>query len=145
MIEQTVLPFKLDETKDSITPHAGPALFGEFLHRVKLSESVDSHLPAPGSGAGYSPSKYVFPLVLMLNGGGRAMEALREPGADAAVRRLFRQRGIFPYRCFGPTTFSLFSSWRRYPRIGPGSSFARSVGSFTRRRAKWFITATVCG
>jgi hypothetical protein len=30
MIKQTVLPFKLEETKDLITAHAGLALLGEF-------------------------------------------------------------------------------------------------------------------
>jgi hypothetical protein len=88
MIEQTVLPFKLDETKDSITPHAGLALFGEFVHGVKLAEAVDSHLPGPGSGAGYAPSRFVAPLVLMLHGGGRALEDLREIRADAPLREL---------------------------------------------------------
>ena len=30
MIRQRVLPFKLEMTQDTITPHAGLALFGEF-------------------------------------------------------------------------------------------------------------------
>ena len=30
MIRQTVLPTKLENTKDTITPHAGLALMGEF-------------------------------------------------------------------------------------------------------------------
>jgi len=88
MIEQTVLPFKLAATHDSITPHAGLALFGEFLCGIKLAASVDLHLPAPGSGAGYSPSTFVAPLLLMLHGGGRALEDLRELRADAPLRDL---------------------------------------------------------
>jgi hypothetical protein len=38
---------------------------------------IDRSLPKPGSGAGYMASEYVFPLVLMLNGGGRSLEDMR--------------------------------------------------------------------
>jgi len=85
MIEQTVLPFKLDETKDSITAHAGLALLGEFAYGIGLWEDLDNELPLPGSGAGYFPSKFVIPLVLMLNGGGRALEDLREIRNDVGL------------------------------------------------------------
>jgi len=88
MIEQTVLPFKLAATNDSLTPHAGLAIFGEFLSAINLAESVDLHLPAPGSGAGYVPSSYVVPLLLMLHGGGRALEDLREIRSDVPLRDL---------------------------------------------------------
>lgn len=62
MIRQTVLPFKLEKTKDAITPHAGLALLGEFAVGLGLLKSVDKYLPKPGSGVGYSPSEYIFPL-----------------------------------------------------------------------------------
>jgi hypothetical protein len=32
MLEQTLLPFKLASPRDCLTPHAGLALLGEFLH-----------------------------------------------------------------------------------------------------------------
>ncbi len=67
MIRQTILPFKLEMTRDIITPHAGLALMGEFAVGLKLLKSVDSYLPKPKSGAGYNPSEYIFPLILMLN------------------------------------------------------------------------------
>lgn len=70
MIRQTVLPFKLEETDDLITSHAGLALLGEFAVGSGL-DALDKDLPAPGSGAGYRAGGHVFPLVLMLNGGGR--------------------------------------------------------------------------
>jgi hypothetical protein len=57
-------------TKDTITLHAG--LFGEFLHALKFPGLLDETLPGPGSGAGYDPSRFVLPLLLMLQGGGRA-------------------------------------------------------------------------
>jgi len=78
MIRQTILPFKLEMTRDIITPYAGLALMGEFTVGLKLLKSVDSYLPKPKSGAGYNPSEYIFPLILMLNGGGRSLEDTRQ-------------------------------------------------------------------
>ena len=70
MIKQTVLPFKVEMTRDTITSHAGLALVGELAVRIGMLEAADRELPKPGSGAGYKASEYIFPLVLMLNGGG---------------------------------------------------------------------------
>lgn len=88
MINQTVLPFKLEQTKDLITSHAGLALLGEFCVGLGLLDALDKHLPAPGSGAGYRVSEHVFPLLLMLNGGGRSLEDLRQLRDDAGLRQL---------------------------------------------------------
>ena len=68
MIRQTILPFKLEITKDLITSHAGLGLLGEFAVGLGLNKALDEYLPGPGSGAGYLPSEHVFPLILMLNG-----------------------------------------------------------------------------
>ena len=56
-------------TRDTITPHAGLALLGEFSVGLGLLEALDKYLTKPGRGAGYKASEYVFPLVSMLNGG----------------------------------------------------------------------------
>jgi hypothetical protein len=92
MIKQTVLPFKLETTKDLITPHAGLALLGEFAVGLGLSKTLDRHLPGPGSGAGYLASEHVFPLVLMLNGGGRSLEDSREIRSDVGLREVLPLR-----------------------------------------------------
>jgi hypothetical protein len=88
MVKQTVLPFKLETTKDLITSHAGLALMGEFAIGFGLSHALDRYLPEPGSGAGYLASEHVFPLVLMLNGGGRTLEDSREIREDVGLREL---------------------------------------------------------
>jgi hypothetical protein len=88
MIDQTVLPFKLEQTRDLITAHAGLALLGEFAIGLGLVEAVDKSLPAPGSGAGYRASEHVLPLVLMLNGGGRSLEDLRQIRDDDGLREV---------------------------------------------------------
>jgi len=88
MINQTVLPFKLETTKDLITSHAGLALMGEFAVGLGLRKALDRYLPWPGSGAGYLASEHVFPLVLMLNGGGRTLEDSREIREDVGLREI---------------------------------------------------------
>lgn len=94
MIRQTVLPFKLEMTKDTITPHAGLALIGEFAIGLRLLKSVDSYLPKPKSGVGYKPSEYIFPLILMLNGGGRNLEDTRQIKDDEALREVLPLKRI---------------------------------------------------
>jgi len=88
MIRQSILPFKLEMTKDIITAHAGLALIGEFAIGLRLLKSVDSYLPKPKSGVGYKPSEYIFPLILMLNGGGRSLEDIRQIRADEALKEM---------------------------------------------------------
>jgi hypothetical protein len=62
MIRQTVLSFKVEMTRDTITHHAGLALVGEFAVGIGMMEAVDRELPEAGSGAGYKASEYIFPL-----------------------------------------------------------------------------------
>ena len=78
MIKKTMLPFKLEETKNLITSHAGLALLGEFAVGLGLQNALDKNLPAPGSGTGDCASEHMFPLILILNGGGRRLEDLRQ-------------------------------------------------------------------
>jgi len=51
MIQQNVLPFKVEMTRDLITPHVGLALLGEFTAALGLLDSADRYSPRPGSGA----------------------------------------------------------------------------------------------
>lgn len=94
MMTQTVLPFKLDTTEEQLTAHGGLALFGEFLHAVHLPQQVDAALPSPGSHKGYAPSEFVLPLLLMLHGGGRTLEDLRQIREDSGLRDLLRLRAL---------------------------------------------------
>jgi hypothetical protein len=85
---QTVLPFKLAATDESLTAHSGLALFGEYMRAMGVGGLIDHELPGPSSAAGYDPSAHVFPLVLMLAGGGRTLEDLRVLRNDAGLRAL---------------------------------------------------------
>jgi hypothetical protein len=101
MIRQTILPFKIEMTRDLITPHAGLALVGEFAVGLGLLNSIDKYLPPPGSGAGYHPSEYIFPLILMLNGGGRSLEDTRQIRADEGLREVLPLEKIPSSDAFG--------------------------------------------
>lgn len=87
---QTVLPFKLAATGESLTAHGGLALYGEYLRAMGVGELIDHELPRPGSAAGYGPSAHVLPLVLMLAGGGRTLEDLRVLRGDVGLRSLLQ-------------------------------------------------------
>lgn len=85
---QTVFPFKLAATDDSLTAQGGLALFGEYVRALSVRDAIDHELPRPGSAVGYSPSAHVLPLVLMLAGGGRMLEDLRVLRGDEGLRSL---------------------------------------------------------
>ncbi len=78
MIRQTVFGFKIERTKEELTAHGGMALLAEYNHGIGLRELVDRYLPGPGSNRGFKPSVFVDALVLMLQGGGRSLEDIRE-------------------------------------------------------------------
>ncbi len=120
MVRQHVLPFKLEATDDTITSQAGLVLFGEFLHSLDLRKEIDRAFGAPGSGAGYSASAYVLPLLLMLNGGGRSLSDLRMIGRDAGLLSLLGIDAV-------PST-DAFGRWlRRMGGKGPGLSAMERV------------------
>ncbi len=90
MLSQTVLPFKLAATEETLTAHAGLALFGEYYAAMGIEHLIDRELPAPGSAAGYKPSAFVAPLILTLHGGGRTLEDMREVRSDTGLRTVLR-------------------------------------------------------
>jgi hypothetical protein len=85
MMTQNVLPFKLEITEEKLTANAGLAVFGEFVHATGILSEVNKALKGPGSGAGYMPSQYIEPVILMLQGGGRSLEDMRVLRNDMAL------------------------------------------------------------
>ena len=98
-VTQERLDFQLAPTGDTITARAGLALFQEAALVLGVRKSIKENLPPPGSGNGFKPQEYALPLAMMLCGGGRTTEDIREielgkglkqfcgfarlPGADA--------------------------------------------------------------
>jgi hypothetical protein len=90
MLAQTVLPFKLESTDETLTAQGGLALFGEYCQALGLRRWLDQALPAPGSGAGYAASDHALALTLMLHGGGRRLEDTRTLRADPGLAGLLK-------------------------------------------------------
>jgi len=88
MIQQTIFPFKIKMTKERLTAHGGLALMAEFNHGIGLRELADQYLPGPGSNRGFDPSEIVDAVVLMLQGGGRSLEDLRELKEEEGLMEL---------------------------------------------------------
>jgi hypothetical protein len=75
-------------TKERLTAHGGLALIAEFNHGIGLRELTDRYLPGPGSNRGFDPSEMVDSVVLMLQGGGRSLEDLRELKNEEGLMKL---------------------------------------------------------
>lgn len=93
MIRQTALPFKLERTEEELTAHGGLALLAEYAQGLGLRHLVNRHLPGPGSPRSYVPSVFVESVVL-LYGGGRTLEDLRELKREAALRQILGQPAL---------------------------------------------------
>lgn len=113
MIKQTQLSFKLGITKDEITSRAGLSIYSEFLRGIGIKALVDKHMPRPGSNRGYKAWEYIESIMLMLYGGGRHIDDLREIVDDKALRRLIGLKGI--------PSVSTVGDWLR--RVGNGREF----------------------
>jgi hypothetical protein len=110
MLKQLGLNFNLGITKDKITPRSGLAIYAEVLKKLNIDSLINKHMPYPGSNRGYNPSSYIIPLMLMLYGGGRHIEDLREIINDNALAELLNIK--IP-------SVSTFGDWlRRYGKIG---------------------------
>jgi hypothetical protein len=94
MIQQTIFPFKLEITKERLTARGGLALMAEFNHGIGLRELTDRYLPSPGSNRGFNPSVFVDALVLMLEGGGRSFEDIRELKYEEGLMKLIELNNI---------------------------------------------------
>jgi hypothetical protein len=88
MIQQGILPFKLERTDELITPRGGLALFSELLRAFKIEDKVGRYFPRPGSNRGDEAWSYIEPLLLMMEGGARHVEDLREIRDDRVLRTL---------------------------------------------------------
>jgi len=84
-IQQSILPIKLEKSKERLTSLAGLVVVEELARAKGLWRRVDGLFPEPGSGRGYRASEYVRPLVWMLHAGGRRLEDVRELRAEQDV------------------------------------------------------------
>ena len=98
MGQRTILPFKIVQTDEPLMSRGGLVLPYEMAKALGLPRVIDRELPSAGSGRGYRPSQFVMPLILMLHGGGRKLDDLRELKGEVSLRELLEMEGL-PASC----------------------------------------------
>jgi len=93
-----ILPFKIVPTNEPLVARSGLTLPYELAKALKLPKVIDRELPQPGSGRGYKPSQFIIPLILMLHGGGKKLEDLREIKSEMSLRELLEMESL-PASC----------------------------------------------
>jgi hypothetical protein len=101
MLQQAIFPFKMERTDEMITPRSGLILFAELIRAFKVKQKVERSFPRPGSNRGYEAWSYIEPLLLMMEGGGRHVEDLREIQDDVALRTLVGLKKMPALSTFG--------------------------------------------
>ena len=105
MIQQGILPFKLEITEEEITPRSGLVLYAEVLRALKVKQGVERYFPESGSNRGYEAWCFIEPLLMMLYGGGRHIEDIREIRDDEALRNLLGMDEIPSLSTYGDWLF----------------------------------------
>jgi len=92
LTKQTDLPLKFKKAEEAQAFSTDLALLGEFCIGLGVLDWVDAYMPKSGKGVRFKTSEYLFPLVLMLNSGGRSLEDIR------IIRHDFMLRNILPLK-----------------------------------------------
>ncbi len=117
-LRQGILPFKIEKSDEPLIARAGLVLPYEMARAVKLPQVIDRELPPPGSGHAYKPSQFIMPLIIMLHGGGKKLEDLREIKGEVSLRELLEMKEL-------PASFTA-GDWLR--KDGPGWQRAFRTG-----------------
>lgn len=88
MITEKIYNYKIEKTKESITSHSGLALGAELFNVLGLEKLTNLVMPKPSSAKGYRAEIYIKPILLMLIGGGQALEDIRVIENDKALLRV---------------------------------------------------------
>ena len=124
-----ILPFKVVATNEPLVARGGLVLPYELAKALKLPKIMDRELPRPGSGRGYRPSQFVMPLILMLHGGGKKLEDLREIKGETSLRELLEIESL-PASC-------TIGDWLR--RMGEGGKGLYALGKVNRHLVREVI------
>ncbi|MEK7777547.1 MAG: IS1380 family transposase [Chloroflexota bacterium] len=123
-LRQGILPFRIERSDEPLIARGGLVLPYEMARALELAEVIDRELPPPGSGRGYKPSQFVMPLVLMLHGGGKKLEDLREIKGEVSLRKLLGIKDL-------PATCTVGDWLRRMGQDGRGLSGLGRVNRHT--------------
>jgi hypothetical protein len=93
-LPEKVFDFEIEVTEEPLIARAGLVLPHEMAVALGLPREIDCELPAPGSPRGYAPSAFAMPVLLMLHGGGKALDDLRELQAEVSLRELLQMKQL---------------------------------------------------
>lgn len=91
-LPEKVFDFEIEATEEPLVARAGLVLPHQMAVALGLPRKIDCELPAPGSPRGYAPSAFVMPVLLMLHGGGKALDHLRELQAEVSLREILHMK-----------------------------------------------------
>jgi hypothetical protein len=97
-LPEASLKFEIVGTDEPLIARGGLVIPHEMAKALKLPQIIDWELPSGGSGHSYAPSQFVMPLILMLHGGGKALEDLREIKGEISLRKLMEMEEM-PASC----------------------------------------------
>jgi len=87
---QTILNFNIESTNEKLTTRTGVAILGEYLKGIQLEKLCNRNLPLAKHPNGYTPFEFIYPLILMLNSGGRVLDDIKEIRLDIALSKLLK-------------------------------------------------------
>lgn len=87
MIQQTLMPIKIERMEPKLTARGGLFLYAEFMKVFGVDRLILEYMPRPKSGRGYDPCAFIKPLSMTLYGGGACIDDMKEIREDVALRK----------------------------------------------------------
>lgn len=126
-VPEEVFGFEIEQTDEALIARAGLVLPHQMAKALGLPKRIDRELPAPGSPRGLPPSVFAIPIVLMLHGGGRVLEDLRELRAEVSLRKLLNLKDM-------PASCTVGDWLRRMGKDGRGLDGLDRVNEYLTRK-----------
>lgn len=87
MIQQTLMPIKIERMEPRHTARGGLFFYAEFMRCLGVERWILEYMPHPESGRGFSPLIFIKPISMMLYGGGQCIDDIKEIKQDKAIRK----------------------------------------------------------
>ena len=94
MILQNLDRFKVNFTKSKISSFAGLPLVAALAKNTGLLKSIDKQILLKIRDRGYSVSKKILSLILMLTAGGECLDDMRLLNADQGLKNILQERNL---------------------------------------------------
>jgi len=89
-MNNTILPFKIEQTKEKLTDRGCLAIIDEFITGIGLDRQIKETFPLPGSGRGIKGFEYIRSLIFHFIDGGRYLEDIYDIKNDEGFCELIK-------------------------------------------------------